>query len=194
MKIYKHFLLMIFVSVFLFGCGSHNGGSAFLPSSESTASCWETYDEAMVNYKNIKVGMVEKSLKDYGIYDGGVNIRVLNWLSVYNMLPEDAVRRRTIDKGILDFIDAGDSRAKAFQINVLFEQSYREGSVFLDLFAFKRRTHTTGYEFNGLILLVDDKVSYVLRPIGGPIDKSKKEKKPLGPLQGIGDSFHKVFF
>ena len=179
--------VLIFSMIITSGCASHkSGGNMLLPSSENVMSSWGTYDEAVTNYGKIKVGMTEENLKVCGVYDGAINVKVLNWLSVYKMLPEDAVKRRKLDQGMIDFLKAGDSRVKAFEVYVLTERRHREGSFFLDTLSFKRTTRTTGYEFSGLILLVDSRVTYVLRPTGGPIDKVRKEKKPLGPFQGLG--------
>lgn len=172
-------LLMVII-----GCSSRNNGkNSFLPSSETvTSNAWGTYDDAVANYGKIKEKMTEDDLKKFGVYDGGTNIIVRNWLGVYNMLPKYAVESRKLDKGILDFIDAGDSRAKAFEVYILSERRHREGSLFLDVLKFRQKTRTTGYKFSGLVLLVDSKVVYVLRPTGGPINKFRKDKNPFGLL------------
>lgn len=57
----------------------------------------------------------------------------------------------------------------------------------MDMFTFKRITTTDGWEFLGLIAIVDDVVTY-RDPAGGrPLIKSEEVvNKPLGPLQEIG--------
>ncbi len=60
------------------------------------------------------------------------------------------------------------------------------GPYLADLVKFKRRTETTGWRFNALILLANDMVVY--RAWGGQpfLNQVDVEINPLGPLQDIG--------
>jgi len=178
-------MLCLLLALVLAGCAG-GGKNKLLPSTDFITSRWETYEEIIGHYGKVEIGTSEDRLKELGIYDGAKNIEVLNWLSVYNKLPEYAIETRKLDGGILDFIDAGNGRVRAFEITISFTHTHREGSTFLDLLSFRRVTRTLGYTFHGMILLVDNKVVYILKPTGGPIDTLKKDRKPLGPLQNLG--------
>ncbi len=180
-------LIVLFISLLVGGCAGKNGVNPLLPSSDTTGSAWATYAQAVANYEQIKVGMPEEKLREFGVYDGANNIEVWNFVGVYNALPEDAVKNRKFNEGVLFFLDAGNGRVKSFYINILVEHTVREGGFWADLFAFKRTTRTKGYKFKGLILLVDGLVTYVFPPTGGPVDRLVVERKPLGPLQNLGE-------
>jgi hypothetical protein len=63
----------------------------------------------------------------------------------------------------------------------------RVGNFWADLFTFKRHTIDTGWEFRGLITIVDDLVTY-RDPAGGrPLIRLEEVvTKPLGPAQEMG--------
>ena len=62
----------------------------------------------------------------------------------------------------------------------------RTGTFFQDFINYRRRTETTGWRFNALILIVDDVVVY--RSWGGQpeVNEIDNQKTPLGPFQDIG--------
>jgi hypothetical protein len=62
----------------------------------------------------------------------------------------------------------------------------RIGNFFADFTNFSRRSETTGWRFNALVLLVNDVVVY--RAWGGQPKVSEVElnTNPLGPLQDMG--------
>ena len=57
----------------------------------------------------------------------------------------------------------------------------------MDLFTFKRHTVNTGWEFRGLITIVDNVVSYRDPPGGRPLINTEQiDRKPLGHIQEVG--------
>ncbi|MEN6488711.1 MAG: hypothetical protein ABFD66_07485 [Smithella sp.] len=57
----------------------------------------------------------------------------------------------------------------------------------MDLFTFKRHNINSGWEFRGLITIVDNVVTYKDPPGGRPlIHTVQPDIKPLGPLQEVG--------
>jgi hypothetical protein len=62
----------------------------------------------------------------------------------------------------------------------------RTGNFFADFINFKRRTETTGWRFNALILMVNDVVVY--RAWGGQpvVNEVEVNTNPLGPFQDMG--------
>lgn len=87
--------------------------------------------------------------------------------------------------GILMCIEARDT-CHGWELNVSKVNKVRTGNFFADFVNFKRRSETTGWRFNALILLVDDVVVY--RSWGGQpeINEVDVQNNPLGPLQEIG--------
>ena len=71
-------------------------------------------------------------------------------------------------------------------LNVNNISKVRTGNFFADFFNFRRRSLTTGWRFNALILIVNDVVVY--RAWGGQPSVNELEviNNPLGPLQDIG--------
>jgi hypothetical protein len=63
----------------------------------------------------------------------------------------------------------------------------RYGSFLADFFNFVRKTHITGWRFNGVILINDERVVYKL--VGGQpsIEEREEARNPLGPFQGSGE-------
>lgn len=184
----KYFLLVTLSCLcFMFsGCAKRKDNrNMLLPSTAVTTSQWKTYEAAKANYRKVVIGMKREKLRELGYYDGAKNVVVLSWLDVYERMPEYAIETRKLDKGILLFIDAGNGRVKAFDIDIFYTHTHREGNAFLDIFNFRRMTRTLGYTFNGMILLVDGSVTYILKPTGGPVDKPMKIRNPLGPFQEI---------
>ena len=73
----------------------------------------------------------------------------------------------------------------AYEINLERIKNQREGSVVLDMLNFRKNVHITGWKISVLILMVDDTVEYVLYSGEKNIDRTEKEKNPLGPFQGF---------
>jgi hypothetical protein len=68
----------------------------------------------------------------------------------------------------------------------------RTGPFFSDFINYRRRTETTGWRFNALILIVNDVVVY--RSWGGQpeVNEVDNQKNPLGPFQDIGPAIIKT--
>ena len=84
-------------------------------------------------------------------------------------------------------------RSRAFELILRNDNKKRYGNLFLDILGFKRLTHETGWEFDGLILLDDDTVVYKLSSGQPLISREDRDVRPLGPLQEIEGSFASVF-
>ena len=66
-------------------------------------------------------------------------------------------------------------------------KSRRVGNFWLDTFNFVRVTDSTGWDYNALILFIDDRVVYTLDGGQPRISKRDRTRNPLGPLQTWGD-------
>jgi hypothetical protein len=184
MKPYCNSLVMAVLLLMLTGCAS------LLPSSKITIqSPWKDFDGAKLAYEKIAPGVTTvDDLRKLG-FDPFLlpNIRVMNVTEVINLfLPNPSIRIEDLDPGIQKCILSKD-RCTAYQIQPGITNVNRIGNFWLDLFTFKRHSVNTGWEFRGLITIVDDLVTYKDPPGGRPLIHTEQvDIKPLGPAQEIG--------
>lgn len=81
---------------------------------------------------------------------------------------------------------------RGLELSISKIEKKRTGSFFPDFINYRRRTETTGWRFNALILVVDDVVVY--RSWGGQpeVNEIDNQKNPLGPFQDIGPAIIKT--
>ncbi len=179
----KSFLIGIIFLIFT-GC------AALLPSSKATVnSPWDDFNSAKQEYEKIIPEITTVSdLKKMSFNPYEVpNIRILNVTEIIGVfLPNPSIRIEDLDPGIQKCIEKK-QRCTAYRIEPGVLDKKRVGNFWADLFSFKRHTIDTGWEFRGLITIVDDVVTY-RDPAGGrPLVRTEEVvKKPLGPLQEIG--------
>jgi hypothetical protein len=166
------------------------GCASLLPSSKiTTQSPWDNFDTAKLTYEKIVPGTTTvDDLKKLG-FDPFItpNIKILNATEVIIIfLANPSIKKDDLDPGIQKCIESRD-RCTAYQILPNTLNAKRVGNFWLDLFTFKRHTVNTGWEFRGLITIVDNVVSYRDPPGGRPlINTDQIDSKPLGPIQEVG--------
>ena len=190
MKVCFNVLAISSLFIILTGCAS------LLPSSKVTVkSPWENYDNAKADYEKITPGQTTlEDLHKLGFTPYKVpNVRILNVTEIITVfMPTPAIRIENLDQGIQRCIESKD-RCTAYRIEPSILDSKRIGNFWLDLLSFKRDTVVTGWEFRGLITIVDNVVTYKDPPGGRPtINTEEIQKKPLGPLQDIGGAIQGV--
>ncbi len=166
------------------------GCSTMLPSSKVTVdSRWRDFDSAKAEYEKIIPGKTTlQDLKEMGFDPYTVpNIRILTATDVISIfMPNPSIKLETLDPGLQKCIESK-GRCIAYRIEPTIQNNKRIGSFWLDLLSFKRDTVSSGWEFKGLITIVDGTVVY-RDPVGGrpSISTEEVQTKPLGPLQDIG--------
>jgi len=92
--------------------------------------------------------------------------------------------------GIIACLAARDA-CRGLELNISKIERKRTGGFFSDFINFRRRTETTGWRFNALILVVDGVVVY--RSWGGQpeVNEIDNQRNPLGPFQDIGPAIIK---
>lgn len=184
MKTYLNFLVFSLAVLISMSC------SSVLPSSKvMVKSPWKDYDSAKSDYERITPGVTTvEELKKIGFTPAEVpNIRIMNATEIINVfMPTPSITIENLNPGIQKCIESKD-RCTAYRIEPSFLNSTRIGNVWLDLFSFKRTTVVSGWEFRGLITIVDNVVTY-RDPAGGrpSISTEEIQNRPLGPLQDIG--------
>jgi hypothetical protein len=177
--------LFIFIFLLIFaGCAS------LLPSSQTTInSPWNDFNSAKLEYEKIIPDVTTlDDLKKMSFNPYEVpNIRILNVTEIIGVfLPNPSIQMKDLAPGLQKCIEKRD-HCKAYKIEPGLLDKKRVGNFWADLFTFKRHTIDTGWEFRGLITIVDEVVSY-RDPAGGrPLIRVEEVvNKPLGPAQEIG--------
>jgi hypothetical protein len=167
------------------------GCSKLLPSSKVMVdSPWDDYNSAKQAYEKITPNITNiDDLKNLN-FDPYImpNIRIMNVTEIITTFtPNPSIKLDDLDSGIQECIKKRE-RCIGYKIEPTIRKSKRVGNFWADLFTFKRHTVNTGWEFSGLITIVDGVVTYK-DPVGGtPLIKSEETViKPLGPLQEAAD-------
>ena len=168
-----------------------SGCAAMLPSAKITVtSPWQSFENIKTVYEKIipdKTTMEDLKQIGFDPYKTP-NIRILTAADIPSyFMPNPSIKKDDLDPGVLECINAKD-RCRAYQVNVGDKKKKRVGNFWLDIFEFERLTKESGWEFKGLIIVIDNLVVYKEPVAGKPkIDVEELEKKPLGLLQEIGD-------
>jgi len=166
------------------------GCTSMLPrSKETTASPWQTYREAQQTFDLIVPGKTTAAdLRELSLDPETVpNIAILNYSEVLRrFMLNQSVTLSDLDDGVQECVKAK-TVCRGYEINQRLVQKHRNGSFWLDVFGFKRETHTEGFRFNALVLLKDGIVVYKLTGGQPVIQESEHTQNPLGPVQSIGN-------
>lgn len=175
--------------IFTSGCKS-----LFLSSSSTVNSRWNTYTQVATAFDKIQPYNTDgNGLKTLG-FDPSVspNVKILTYVEILPIfMPNSGVHKEDLPSAVQEFIDAdGDGIAYVVDLNNL--KSKRYGNLLLDIFDFKRKTHTSGWNFRGIILMKNDVVIYKLASGEPNISTDEKKIRPLGPLQELDGAFFGV--
>lgn len=170
-------------SLLLPACGD------LLPRSDAEVRVtWTTFDEAKAALDRVEPHRTTAGELRAAGFDPytNPNVELLNYSDILRRFPMSANVSR-VDPGLQQCMEAGKA---CFGYSVELRSTHRErvGPFVLDLLGFRRETLITGWSFNALILIVDDRVTYAL--YGGKPSISEREKsvEPLGPLQNWNGS------
>lgn len=164
------------------------GCKSLFPSSASTVeSRWQNYAAVDSAFEKIVPYQTDtNALKSLGFYPTVTpNVKILTYVDIIQIfIPNPGVRRKDLPAAVLDCIAARE-QSWAYSVNLQNVNTRRHGSLFLDVFGFKRQTHVEGWSFKGLILIKKGVVVYKLASGEPRISRDEKQVKPLGPLQEI---------
>ena len=175
--------------LFLGGCATQS----LLPTQGVyTESEFESYTQVESVVHKIKIGKTKHSdLIKMGLdLENMPNVKRLTYLDVMSKFKLDSPSRYTLfnkielPAGVLKTLSAREN-GLAYEINLERIKNQREGSLILDMLNFRKNVHITGWNISVLILIVNDTVEYVLYSGEKNIDRTEKERNPLGPFQGF---------
>lgn len=173
---------LLCVALLLSGC------SSLLPRGRSESTPFKTFEDA----RNAIEGLVPMRSHVNTLSQLGIdpvqqpNTEVLTHADVVRrFVPSALLKREDLDPGVLTCLEARDA-CRGWIITAARISRTRTGSFLPDFTNFSRRTETTGWRFNALILLVNDVVVY--RSWGGQpqVNEVEVQTNPLGPLQELG--------
>lgn len=173
---------LLLLGLLLAGC------SSMLPRSRTESSPFKSFEEAR---ESIEALVPMKSditaLTAMGIDPvKQANTVILTQADIVRrFVPSALLKREDLDPGILLCLESRDA-CRGWEITSARLSKARTGNFFSDFTNFHRRTETTGWHFNALILLVNDVVVY--RAWGGQprVNQIEIQTNPLGPLQELG--------
>ena len=175
-------LALLLATLLLGGC------SSMLPRShENTASPWQTYRDAQQTFDKIIPGQTTLvELQDLQLDpQANPNIAILNYSDVLRrFVPNASITIADLDVGVRDCISAK-TICVGYEVNQKATNRQREGNFLADVLGFHRETFTTGWAFNGLILMKDGVVIYKLTGGQPAIQQREETKNPLGPVMGV---------
>jgi hypothetical protein len=165
------------------------GCSAMLPKSHTvTQSPWTSYRDVQLTFDKIIPGQTTSvELHDLQLDpQANPNIAILNYADVLQrFVPNASIRMDDLDNGVRECLSA-----KTLCVGYVVAQKSvvknREGNFFADILGFHRETYTTGWKFDGLILIREGVVIYKLTGGQPSISEREDTKNPLGPIMGLG--------
>lgn len=173
---------LLFVALLISGC------SHMLPRARSESSPFNSFDEA----RNAIDGLVPMKSDVATLSKLGIdpvkqpNTTILTHDDIVRrFVPSGLLKREDLDPGVLACVEARDA-CRGWEIAGARILKARTGNFIADFTNFSRRSETTGWRFNAMILLVNDVVVY--RAWGGQpsVNEIEVSTNPLGPLQEIG--------
>lgn len=176
--------LLLTLAALLGGC------SSLLPKAHTESPTFRSFDEARQAIEALQPQTSNReTLFDLGLTPTQQpNTVILTHADIVRrVVTGGLLSKDDLDPGILTCLSARDA-CRGWELNVAQISKQRTGNFFADFVNFKRRTETTGWRFNALILLVNDVVVY--RGWGGQpvINEAEVQNNPLGPLQDMGPS------
>ncbi len=173
-----------------------SGCAELLPKTSSeVTSQWHSYAEAraaierIVPYKTTAADLKAAGFDPYVT----PNVQLLTYSDIVLRFPlSGSMPWDRLDRGLRECLEAGKS-CQGFSISVRETKRDRIGNFWLDALHFKRTVDTVGWSFSALVLLVDDRVAYVIYGGQPLIREQETNKQPLGPFQGWGDALPGLF-
>jgi len=160
-----------------------------LPGDEHRAiSSWQSYQHAENTFNQIQPGTTTSSeLQVLGLnFRETPNLKKLTYLDLmarFN-LDDSVFSDIKLPKGVQEALNKH-HHCSGLELNLKSHYNKRIGSFWKDVLGFQQVTKTHGWEFTGLIVIVDDIVVYVLTSGSPKIENIRTDKKPLGPFQRI---------
>jgi hypothetical protein len=166
-----------------------SGCRTLLPSGvEQDTGQWHAYAQVEETFNLIESNSTTiADMSALGIdFRTTPNITKLTYLDVMERFKLDSTifNGVALPPGIESALNNHD-RCIAYEIIINNTRKTRTGGFWKDLLGFEQITKTTGWSFNALVVIDGDVVVYVLHSGKPKIERTVRNKKPLGPFQSI---------
>lgn len=171
------------LAAFLAGC------AGLLPTSiAEVRSPWHTFEEARDAIEAIAPNRTTSAdLRRMGIDPyASPNVHLLNYSDIQLRFPTNVAPER-LDRGLRDCLEGGKG-CTGYYVSVREVKRDRVGGFWQDTLGFRRVVEVSGWSFNALVLLVNDRVVYSLYGGQPSLREQEVTRNPLGPAQGFGES------
>lgn len=165
-----------------------------LPTSHvEVRSPWASFEQARATIERIEPARTTAAdLKALGIDPyASANVQLLTYSDIALRFPVNVAYER-LDAGLRACLEAGKA-CVGYYINVREVKRDRVGGFWEDSLGFKRVVEVSGWSFNALVLLVNDRVVYTLYGGSPRLSEQEVTRQPLGPAQGFGESLGSLF-
>lgn len=158
--------------------------ASLLPSGDEVVkSAWGSFDEAKAAMEAIephRTTAQDLALRGIDPFNDP-NITLLHYSDILRRFPYSGPADK-FDPGLRECLEAGKA-CSGYAIDIRSNHQQRVGPFLLDLLSFRRETHSAGWTFNALLLMVDGQVVYTLWGGKPAIVETSKKIEPLGPIQ-----------
>ncbi len=163
--------------------------SSMLPHGQAhTDRPWGSYEQARQAYVSIEPGRTTfAELRAAGLDPTAIpNVKLLSYSDLLRRLvpPTSDVR---LDPGIRECLNA-QRECEGFEVAENHVTHQRVGNFLMDFLDFRRETHTTGWNFDMVVLVARGRVVYKTWSGEPTVSQDSSTRNPLGPLQGLGAS------
>lgn len=167
------------------------GCAELLPKARiEVTSPWGSFEDArsaverIVPYRTTTADLKAAGIDPYAT----PNVQLLNYSEIVLRFPlSGSMPMERLDRGLRECLEAG-MKCQGYAITALETRRDRVGNFWLDALQFHRVVDVKGWSFNALVLLVDERVVYVLHGGRPVIREQETNRQPLGPFQGWGDA------
>jgi hypothetical protein len=182
--LFQPYIAVMVLAALLSGCaGALPRGTTQTPSPFATFA-----DAQAAAARIVPFSTKPAQLRELGFDpDQGRNVTLVPYPDVLaRLVPYSGVPMEQLDPGIRECISAR-TLCRGYVFHFERQQRGREGGFVGDFFNVHRVTHTTGWWFDALVIVSDDRVLF--RNVAGQasIDRTERQTNPLGPLQHSGE-------
>ncbi|MEK7991688.1 MAG: hypothetical protein VSS52_011830 [Thiotrichaceae bacterium] len=172
---------------------SMTGCAGLLPEiKKTTKSPWKTFSEAKKSFDLIvpeKTTKEELKLLGFDPFETP-NVKLITYLDILErFVPNQAVQLEHLHPQVRACLEVKEA-CLGYEVKPSNLQSKRYGNAVLDLLNFRRKTMTSGWRFDAIIVLNGDVVIYKIWGGEPNVLEFEDKKNPLGPLQDIGRVFN----
>jgi hypothetical protein len=175
---------MLLVQALLAGC------AAMLPKGSTSAriafDSFEAAESALARVVPYRTTLEELEALGFKVRQSPNVVHINYPDSVTRLAPNSRIPLEEMDSGIRECI-AARLACQVYEFQFAHQAQRRVGNFVVDFFNFRRETTVSGWRFNALVVVKDDKVLFASHGGEPRTDRVEMRTNPLGPLQATGE-------